>query len=579
MKIKAIVSSIFLLQMFNGHAMESGNAVASTFFAKEQLGDAFKAAKDVADKQQRIQVSVLNQFSTEGSSAASCGYHALRNGLLLADAVLRPQENSLAKLKDVQHMNELLNSKGTWRTFIRQLRIKEIAALIISHKLMATLKGGKIVPLDATNKEALRGATNDFRLIFPGMNNAEADKELALVVTLIKSLGRKFQPDITGESFHYVIDPEQFYMTFMASVNDLIIIYEHNDKAEKSLPLLQVLQQGGRDKFAHYFAPEKIEFTINLEGQVFENGKTTRYPFEPRTNLKGDWIDTEEMDPLINFETLQKPENAIRYENMIYERGILQGLGSAIAVFDSGSFLFANMLDEKYINNSASDPYKTKAAVENLLTPEFKRVRRNVRTDADFTGLVLVYISKSNTMGSSVIESLTSSASSILGLSGTTQDKNAYAQMNQNQNYSHWITLLVIGNGGKRQYVIADSMGSDRLNDPTINKIIALLEGYEDTSTSASYDAQKMIESMNALAGSKSADAAKSSNQVLTTTNKPTSIIDRYPWLFSKKMGFFTFCFAIAGGWGAYQKWFKNKPVKKLNLRESLKPVESELLS
>ncbi len=80
--------------------------------------------RDTEDSR-RIQFWCRDQFQPDGGGGASCGYHALRNGILLAKAALiSPQCNRHFKeLYSPAHMNAFFGTeKSPWRSFILQQR-------------------------------------------------------------------------------------------------------------------------------------------------------------------------------------------------------------------------------------------------------------------------------------------------------------------------------------------------------------------------------------------------------------------------------------------------------------------------
>ncbi len=73
----------------------------------------------------RIQFWCRDQFRPDGGGGASCGYHALRNGILLGKAVLNaPQCNQyLTDLYSPDHMNAFFGTQWSpWRSFILEQR-------------------------------------------------------------------------------------------------------------------------------------------------------------------------------------------------------------------------------------------------------------------------------------------------------------------------------------------------------------------------------------------------------------------------------------------------------------------------
>jgi len=68
------------------------------------------------------QVQVKYQFDDVGGGSASCGYHILKNFMLLANALTKDSSNVYKELKDVQLVKNLFDdyeeNMGRWRQFI-----------------------------------------------------------------------------------------------------------------------------------------------------------------------------------------------------------------------------------------------------------------------------------------------------------------------------------------------------------------------------------------------------------------------------------------------------------------------------
>ena len=96
--------------------------VPSQTLNQAQFGDSF-IGKTKVGTAELLQVKVLDQFSTEGSTPASCAYHALRDGLAIAQASLYADkaDHYIRELSSVAHMQEKLSFNGGWRAYIQSL--------------------------------------------------------------------------------------------------------------------------------------------------------------------------------------------------------------------------------------------------------------------------------------------------------------------------------------------------------------------------------------------------------------------------------------------------------------------------
>ncbi len=91
-------------------------------FNQAQFGDTFIGKTNIGNAE-LLQVKVLDQFSAEGSAPASCAYHALRDGLEIAQATLYAgkTDHYIRELSSVAHMQEKLGSNGSWRNYIQTI--------------------------------------------------------------------------------------------------------------------------------------------------------------------------------------------------------------------------------------------------------------------------------------------------------------------------------------------------------------------------------------------------------------------------------------------------------------------------
>ena len=69
-----------------------------------------------------IQLKSLNQFTTKGSSSASCAYHGLRNTCVVAKGAQHPKTSVEEVLFSQEHMSQILGPNGLWRKKMQDMR-------------------------------------------------------------------------------------------------------------------------------------------------------------------------------------------------------------------------------------------------------------------------------------------------------------------------------------------------------------------------------------------------------------------------------------------------------------------------
>ena len=84
------------------------------------------------------QIKALNQFTTENSSVASCGYHALRNGLALLDFAHTRSMDSLSTMNSASQMSKTF---AEWQVQIKRIRFQRKIAIELAKLVMGNYKG------------------------------------------------------------------------------------------------------------------------------------------------------------------------------------------------------------------------------------------------------------------------------------------------------------------------------------------------------------------------------------------------------------------------------------------------------
>ncbi|HJZ23260.1 MAG TPA: hypothetical protein VJ201_02295 [Candidatus Babeliales bacterium] len=78
---------------------------------------------------------VLPQFGPQGGGAASCGYHALKNGMILLEFAQQKTANTGQRLVDVGLVQRLFGPEGQWRHIVINERNKNVLTFIIGQRL------------------------------------------------------------------------------------------------------------------------------------------------------------------------------------------------------------------------------------------------------------------------------------------------------------------------------------------------------------------------------------------------------------------------------------------------------------
>ncbi len=492
----------------------------SIFLTEELLQDSFIGALE-GEKSDRIQVRVIDQWS-KGSTGASCAYHALRNGTLLALGSLFPERGYLDLLHSTEHMKERITfPDGDWRVFIIKERLKLIAQKIICEKLMKSFKGARIVSVD-DDRGGMKFNDEKCKLVFEKHHPDWDVLELEKLVNAVKNISSQFEPQITEEGLYYQLNTQGLY-----------------EKMARSLA----------GSFNNYFSPLDQEFTITWGGKLLEGGEEMEHSYRIKRPLNGDWLEMNEEVPRL----LEREK----------EHGMLQGTPIDTALYTG----IQEPLPLESIEESMTEEQYTTYKEEYLdaqLLEDFKAIKDKVRDDEDFVGLILVYLG-----GDACIGKPSAGVLSWLLDSDTPEKANTTANYTNSFakeiNNGHWIPLVIIASGGKRQYIVADSMGNaNRLEDPTINKVIGILEGFgeEKRSVRSAASRSKKLSSAEMT----DVDQAPSVTEALRTASKKSE--QRSEWsLFSLKT-LLAFSGTALGSWLIWRTFFA-KPQRQDTIKKS----------
>lgn len=259
-----------------------------------------------------IQLAVSSQFDQEGISPASCGYHALKNSVVVLSALENSTNNTpidLSLLSNYELNQKLFGlSSGEYRSTIIKKRRHKALGLAIYNILLENIKGSqRIVPDDifAENSYALH--YNKGRIVFHPLSRSWTfryiDKEEE------RTKFKNILLDVAYESAYNAIhNSEEINSSDSVNINiENTVIYE------AFLKVLSIKDQAiygsinTREKIEQYF-PNIHDFTIYMNGnslsvpayEIQISSADLQYEFNCADYLKGDWLDAQEIDMLIN---------------------------------------------------------------------------------------------------------------------------------------------------------------------------------------------------------------------------------------------------------------------------------------
>ncbi len=386
---------------------------SSRLYGVQQIAGCVKQV-DIRDPR-RLQVWSINQFEAQGGSGASCGYHALRNGILLAKSVIfadRFQQYS-SDLYSYQQVDALFGPKGRWRSFIMLKRVAQEAKKYCDDALTGILQTKQDMPL---------------------WNQSESNVLRARVPDVAGQIAQA--RSVCDGGYHFAVDNDQLLRIFF----------------QKIAPFTQPLADGQlhRDASAYnavnnqavlsrYFKDATLNFIVPTDG--------------------GDWIKMEEFPPIIDAERAQGMMNEV-------PGLIITNYGANIGGVQLGADILAQL---------NAGPGSHSDLDEFALDERFRELKREMTTTQhDVVGVVLVYVHGAAKKVNWVVQKINSWWGWLVGA----PQADAYTQMNAENTNGHWFTLVVARLQGQTQYLIADSAANySRLQDSKVNEIIAHLEG------------------------------------------------------------------------------------------------------
>lgn len=153
----------------------------------------YKPKEEVFDSRLKIirQFRVASQdYTSEGGGSLSCGYHALKNGLIIGRAINSNWQNERLSqaLKDRDIVKELYGDLGSlWRSIVLEDAIKNLAKVVIINYIKSKLSGIRIIEgIEDFNQERKKFGDNIFEfsafrnIQFGGFVLGDLDEKLSL---------------------------------------------------------------------------------------------------------------------------------------------------------------------------------------------------------------------------------------------------------------------------------------------------------------------------------------------------------------------------------------------------------------
>jgi ATP-dependent 26S proteasome regulatory subunit len=363
------------------------------------------------------QEKVRDQFAVlEGGN--TCGYHALKNGLVAARWLLAEGEHKQklqALFTDAQCIDSLCAaSDSTWRSFIIKRRAHALAASFLRDMLLKQIKGAKVGPQGTyeLNLEANKVSFEPFL-----QNTEDKEAERAALQDILVSVAQQLvqsKPQGQGTKLFYTFTKAEIIHALQAFIAKAL---QHDTRPLQELASNHL-------KIEQYFPTlADITFCVEDDDTVLserqEQLSVRSYnPLLGKTayskGIPGEWLETEEIKALYAFEKGRTSE-------------LLHDL------FDNDIPFYGVLCIENPRRNPLKQQFATNKALQDL----------SVRMQDPLSSFVAVVILHAATV-------------------------------------SHWFTLVIKKEQTKTQYIFADSAGNaSHLKDLYSANIIKLLKGEE----------------------------------------------------------------------------------------------------
>ncbi len=235
-------------------------------FTKDTPGVAKVDAND--PRRMQIKVAPQNVPGTTGLAAglqgSSCGYHATKNGILQALALLQNADRAQYResMQSTDYAHFLFGTpEAPWRQEIMKQRFKSVARKIYRRKIEEALKKDTVA-----DKALLRHCINALEPV---------------------------DPVFTPEGFVYRADIDLVYAQLLQRMETMLL---HGSKfAPASVQLHQ-------EKLTEFFDAITIEFTIALDGRCYEPHNPTKTIGQVSGDQYGKWVSSDEITSLVEHQ-------------------------------------------------------------------------------------------------------------------------------------------------------------------------------------------------------------------------------------------------------------------------------------
>ncbi len=239
----------------------------------------FEGEADWKNNARLIQREVLPQFSTPGSSPASCGYHALRNALCSVGS--KPEE-----LRSQESMEATFD---VWRQTIRNKRMSTHRNAVVFNTLMESFKGvgafvkqsraADLVDSATYKREGLSDVGNFNRFV------------TGKVTGILKTVCASTLVETHHDSYYYDLTSDKVYSEYATLIKTLI-----KDKTNCTCrKLFKALAT--RDQFDEFFKPINSQLIFISDGTIVKDGRIIQ-----KLSATSDWVDNQELIELIDQE-------------------------------------------------------------------------------------------------------------------------------------------------------------------------------------------------------------------------------------------------------------------------------------
>lgn len=407
----------------------------------------FPAECILAQRGNLLQLNVLNQFWQNCGGGASCGYQALKNGIVIARLIhsdLAQRMQLLYELTSISLVQALFGKVGSdWRASVIKSRRRSIIVQVISNILHLRLLGCEHITDPRVRGENIfalnynKGSVTylPFTPEEIALENFDQEREAyrSCIGTVAELLANNM-PIEAQQATNISVTTQEI----IAAFNDALEFkgrddYRYQEPADLRRRALYNALRANPDKIGQYF-PEIADIQIIVNNNGIMEPSTRMAGSFAEGFLPGEWLTSDEVNPLITR------ERASAFLNGIWQNVRI------LCVGDQGQGSLANQLRNADLYAGGVQvfaPHMTGHDTDNLYQREF--IDEDVQHFAD---------SIRGTQGQLPFVGII-----ILCVPG------------------HWITIVVNKIHGEIQYILADSVGASRINDARVSELIALLEG------------------------------------------------------------------------------------------------------